>query len=238
MSDTTKSKAAAGAPKKTASKASAKKPAAKKAVAPATKPAGDKTAVSPLERWRMIAEAAYYRAEKRGFVGGNPMEDWAEAEKEINARYSADYSKLFALPDAGAIVDQLKKLFTPHAFGGIDLSSVIDSQRKNVEAVATANQDILDSTVALIHRQNDVLNETVELVASTAKGLAGSKSPREAVEKQGELIRVGLSKTLEELRAAIEAVTRTNTETLGTMKTRFEENLREMKDAVSKLTKS
>jgi hypothetical protein len=32
-----------------------------------------------------IAEAAYYRAEKRGFTPGHEIEDWLEAEKEIKS---------------------------------------------------------------------------------------------------------------------------------------------------------
>ena len=32
-----------------------------------------------------IAEAAYYRAEKRGFVPGYEIEDWLEAEKEVKS---------------------------------------------------------------------------------------------------------------------------------------------------------
>jgi hypothetical protein len=35
------------------------------------------------EKHRMIAEAAYYRAEKRGFAGGDPVEDWLAAEAEV-----------------------------------------------------------------------------------------------------------------------------------------------------------
>jgi hypothetical protein len=31
----------------------------------------------------MIAEAAYYRAEKRGFAGDQSLEDWLAAEEEI-----------------------------------------------------------------------------------------------------------------------------------------------------------
>jgi hypothetical protein len=31
----------------------------------------------------MIAEAAYFRAEKRGFVPGHELEDWLAAEAEI-----------------------------------------------------------------------------------------------------------------------------------------------------------
>lgn len=40
---------------------------------------------NPEMRWQMIAEAAYYRAERRGFSdGGDAMQDWLEAEKEID----------------------------------------------------------------------------------------------------------------------------------------------------------
>lgn len=36
------------------------------------------------QRHHMIEEAAYYRAERRGFTGGDPMSDWLEAEAEID----------------------------------------------------------------------------------------------------------------------------------------------------------
>lgn len=42
--------------------------------------------VTPEQRRQWIAEAAYYRAERRGFVGGDPGEDWRAAEAEIDAR--------------------------------------------------------------------------------------------------------------------------------------------------------
>jgi hypothetical protein len=32
---------------------------------------------------RMIAEAAYYCAEKRGFADGHALEDWLTAERQI-----------------------------------------------------------------------------------------------------------------------------------------------------------
>lgn len=37
----------------------------------------------------MIAEAAYYLAEKRGFGFGREVEDWLLAEKQIDAQFSA-----------------------------------------------------------------------------------------------------------------------------------------------------
>jgi hypothetical protein len=38
------------------------------------------------DRLRRIAEAAYYRAERRGFAPGGEESDWIEAEKEIDVR--------------------------------------------------------------------------------------------------------------------------------------------------------
>ncbi|HEX7069252.1 MAG TPA: DUF2934 domain-containing protein [Rhodothermales bacterium] len=32
----------------------------------------------------MIREAAYFRAEKRGFQGGDPVSDWLLSEQEID----------------------------------------------------------------------------------------------------------------------------------------------------------
>jgi hypothetical protein len=71
------------APKSAAkpSEAPAKPAAAKPPVA--AKPATAKP--SPAERTKMIAEAAYYLAQKRGFGGGNELADWATAEKQVDA---------------------------------------------------------------------------------------------------------------------------------------------------------
>lgn len=38
------------------------------------------------QRRQMIAEAAYFKAERRGFNGGDAVRDWCEAEAEIDAR--------------------------------------------------------------------------------------------------------------------------------------------------------
>jgi len=48
-----------------------------------------KSKISSEERQYMIAEAAYYRAEQRSFLGGNPERDWLESEVEIDRRLTA-----------------------------------------------------------------------------------------------------------------------------------------------------
>lgn len=70
-------------------------PKAKPAAAPKAKPVKTTTAAQPVaatgavravaadQRRYYVEVAAYYIAERRGFVGGNPLEDWAAAEAEV-----------------------------------------------------------------------------------------------------------------------------------------------------------
>jgi hypothetical protein len=91
-----KTEARAGSPatksKRPARKAASKRPATKKAATarvvarrPARKPISERT-FSESERRHMIAEAAYYLAEKRGFADGDPTRDWIAAEAQIDAQ--------------------------------------------------------------------------------------------------------------------------------------------------------
>jgi hypothetical protein len=47
-----------------------------------------KVALSPQLREEMIREAAYFRAEKRGFEGGDPLTDWLSSEQEVDTALS------------------------------------------------------------------------------------------------------------------------------------------------------
>ena len=67
------------APKGTIKPKTSKAPAAQKtAVGKGT------THITPELRYRMICDAAYFHAERRGFVGGNPCDDWTLAEAEVD----------------------------------------------------------------------------------------------------------------------------------------------------------
>jgi hypothetical protein len=54
-------------------------------MAPSSSPT---TAMVEEAKRKMIAEAAYYRAEKRGFAPGCEIDDWLAAEAEITASTS------------------------------------------------------------------------------------------------------------------------------------------------------
>jgi hypothetical protein len=79
-------KTAAPAPKPAVTSPEKKAAPVKKAANP-SKPASAAAVhtVTPEARWQMISEAAYFLAEKRGFAGGNPCEDWVQAESQVDA---------------------------------------------------------------------------------------------------------------------------------------------------------
>lgn len=75
-------KATAPAPKKTAT---AKPAPVKKAIPKSATKKSSSKRINHQARWHMISEAAYFKAEKRGFLGGDPAADWSEAETQIDA---------------------------------------------------------------------------------------------------------------------------------------------------------
>lgn len=64
-------------------------PAAKKTPVRRTTKSSATQGVSDQERYKMIQDAAYYLAEKRGFAPGHAQEDWAEAERQVDEQLKA-----------------------------------------------------------------------------------------------------------------------------------------------------
>ena len=66
---------------------STKKASTRKIIKTATKTSKPDTSsinIAPEERWKIIAITAYHKAEKRGFAPGGELQDWDEAEKEVD----------------------------------------------------------------------------------------------------------------------------------------------------------
>lgn len=86
-----RSSTTSGKPGKPAAKSTAGKRVAVKTPATPSVPAKPRSRVKkaglmpPEDRMRFIAEAAYYKAEQRGFAAGGELGDWIAAEAEIDA---------------------------------------------------------------------------------------------------------------------------------------------------------
>ncbi len=94
------------------------------------------------EREKMIREAAYLRAERRGFSGGSAVEDWHMAEQEIDQRL-AKASGLIgkghkALSSAGGMIEHELDDIRHIVAGWLDDTSGNEKHKKSVQNKKTA----------------------------------------------------------------------------------------------------
>jgi phasin family protein len=197
----------------------------------------EKDTVSPLARWKMVSEAAYYRAQERGFIGGNPINDWMDAEKEIDAKYTVDYSKVMVSLDPSEVAEQFAKVF-----GGVlqqpdfNIKDVLEGQRKNIEAFTGANRLLFDNTQSIMIHQMQMLRDAMnKAVSSSAQTVANAKSPKEITDQQARLIQMGLEKSLDGMREFTESITKTNAQAFEITNQRMAESIAELKQLVEKL---
>jgi chromosome segregation ATPase len=119
--------------------------------------------VSAEERRRMIAEVAWNRAVARGFANGDPMTDWLEAEREIDARLNgAHHGWKERLEDRLATVKQefkaLKKTAGPRA------KAAREEWKKNVEK--------LDKVLGKLEGRIEALSQRGEKATHKARAQA------------------------------------------------------------------
>lgn len=133
-----------------------------------------KGTVTPAERWMLICENVYARAQQRGFVGGNPLQDLADAEQEIDASYETDFNCVFSLTSTAEITEQLKSLFAGYGFDQEDLEHLLDGHQEGLERLAAMNRELPDSTSEMVVKQTqvlkDVASESVETLQAFTQG--------------------------------------------------------------------
>ena len=100
---------------------------------------GQMLSVSSKDRQRMIAEAAYYIAAQRGFAGGDPTQDWIEAERQINR----------VLPSPKQQKDELAAYESGISGRAVTMDEVMTSR-------VSAYQDDIDAALGLLPTPNAV----------------------------------------------------------------------------------
>jgi phasin family protein len=99
---------------------------------------------------------------------------------------------------------------------GVDLSSIIENERKNIEALQEANQAVVEGIQALAEKQAEVFKETMERwQQAIAEGNAGS--PQEGIEQ-----------ALDNVRQLAEITVESQTKAFDVIRQRVEENIKNL----------
>lgn len=92
---------------------------------------------SAERRQEMIAEAAYFRAQQRGFNGGDPVADWIAAEAEVDALLAAQGDPTVQLsgPAAASTETPAREIGAHHAELPRLLEEAADAATRRLAAV-------------------------------------------------------------------------------------------------------
>jgi phasin family protein len=121
------------------------------------------------------------------------------------------------------------KMLSDFKFPGVDLEKVVAVQRKNVEALTSANQTALEGIQAIAKRQSEILRSMIEESNSVLKAMMEQGSPEEKMTKQADLLKTSFEKTLGHMRELSEMVAKSNREAFDVINSRVTESLEEMK---------
>jgi phasin family protein len=148
-----------------------------------------------------------------------------------------DFTKVISELDPNKMMEQFAKVMQEYKIPGVDNTAILESSRKNIEALVAANRQAVEGLQAVVNRQGEMLRETANEAASALKQLSSGDNPADVVSKQMELVKPALEKVLANARELAEMIQQSNTNTFEIVKKRFEESLTEFKSVVQQSQK-
>jgi hypothetical protein len=120
----------------------------------------------------MISRKIQARAQRRGFVGGDPLEDFAEAIAEVDDEYVTDVRGLLSLTDPTEMMEQFQSLFAGYGLGKQGLERLLALNRDALEQLAVSNRELVSRGTAGAVRGSVLLRNATEDAIQTLQSLA------------------------------------------------------------------
>jgi phasin family protein len=126
------------------------------------------------------------------------------------------------------------KIFADYRIPGVDMQALMATQRRNIEAVSTANQLAVEGVQAVMRRQTEIMKQMVEESSATLKDLMAHGAPEQKIAQQADVVKTAFEKALANLRELTEMVAKSNTEAADVLAKRIGESLTELKASLKK----
>ena len=146
-----------------------------------------------------------------------------------------DLTRLFAL-DPQRILAEWQRSIQSLNLPGVDLSAILEAQRKNIEAVTQANRTVLQGMQAVMQRQSELLQQSLEETAQLFHE-ADPGAPAQQLARQSELAREAFAKALSNMQELAEMAGRSQEEALQSIQRRFDESLKEIRAQIVSIRK-
>jgi len=123
-------------------------------------------------------------------------------------------------------------------FTGFDSNAVIETHRKNLEAVTKANQMAFEGAQAVVERQVEILRQSAEEAAKAVRELSQPGKPADKLVAQTEMVKDAYEAALANLRELVELSVKSNTAAAEVLNHRFADGLDEFKGAIKTAEKT
>ena len=121
----------------------------------------------------------------------------------------------------------ITKLLEQFKLPDIDTKAIVESRRKDIEALVSANRTALEGAQALGQKQIEILRNTLgELQSAIHNATAAGGSPSA---QASEFVQQILQKTLQNMRELADTAYKAQSETVAVVNRRLQENLEELK---------
>jgi phasin family protein len=114
------------------------------------------------------------------------------------------------------------KLVESCQISGVDMTSLIDMEKKNIDALIEVNRSAYDSWRNLMARQAEVFQETMKAIAVEA-------SDEAVVGRRTQIAKQGFEKALANMRQIAETATESQKQTIEILRRRFEDGMAAMR---------
>ena len=101
---------------------------------------------------------------------------------------------------------------------GVDMKALLDTEKKNIDALIEVNRSAYDSWRELMARQAEILQDTMKAIAAEA----GSEA---VMGRRAEIAKQGLENALDNMRQLAETATESQRQTMEILRRRFEDGL-------------
>ena len=122
----------------------------------------------------------------------------------------------------------VKKMMEQFKIPGVDMSAIVESRRKDIEALVEANKAAFESAQALARKQSEMLAQTMQGIQDAAKSAAGGAGFGDPA-KQAELVRKACDKALADMMELAEMARQSQTEALSHISNRATEHMQEIR---------
>jgi phasin family protein len=139
-----------------------------------------------------------------------------------------------ATPSNPFFENDFTKMFSEFKIPGLDMQSLMATQRRNIEAVQTANQLAIEGVQAVMRRQTEILRQMVEESSTVLRDMMATGAPEQKIAQQTEIVKSAFEKALGNLRELSEMVAKSNTEAADVLTKRIGESLTELKSSLQR----